>query len=156
MILNMCVCRFMNRAIALSRESALDGGYPVGAVVVITNEVVGTGKSDGKRKRDATQHAEIAAIRDASVRIGSRDLWGAELYSSMEPCLMCLAACFWAKINAIHYAIPSTKHFQSYREGLHQNHEINKLNHRRMELIHDVEFELDALKVLISWERTIR
>ena len=75
---------FLKDAIRLSQESVNVGGYPCGSVVVINGEIVGRGLSDGTQNMDATSHAEIAAIRDASKKLGKGDLEGAVVYTSLQ------------------------------------------------------------------------
>lgn len=95
---------FMRRAIALSRRGmeANEGG-PFGAVVVLDGAVVGEGWNRVTSSNDPTAHAEIVAIRAACAALGRFDLRGAEIYTSCEPCPMCLAAIFWARLDAVWY-----------------------------------------------------
>lgn len=96
---------FMRRAIELSRIKMLAGeGGPFGAVVVKDGRIVGEGWNRVLGTCDPTAHAEIVAIRDAGARLGSFDLSGAEIYTSCEPCPMCLAAILWARIGKMYYA----------------------------------------------------
>lgn len=78
-------------------------GGPFGAVVVKDGRIVGRGHNCVIRDQDATMHGEIAAIRDASRALGTFDLSGCTLYSTAEPCPMCLCACLWANIDRIYY-----------------------------------------------------
>ncbi len=97
--------RFMRRAIAISRAKMLDGaGGPFGAVVVRDGAVVGEGWNQVTSTNDPTAHAEIVAIRDAARRLGTFSLAGCELYSSCEPCPMCLGAILWARLDRLYYA----------------------------------------------------
>ena len=94
--------RFMQMAIDLS-EQALDAGKggPFGAIIVKGDRIVGSSGNCVFRHTDPTAHAEIMAIRDACENLGSPDLSGCEIYSSGEPCPMCMAAIYWAKIGAV-------------------------------------------------------
>ena len=95
----------MRRAIALAGEGArADRGGPFGAVVVKDGAVVGEGFNKVVSDNDPTAHAEIVAIRAACARLASFSLEGCEIYTSCEPCPMCLAAIYWARIGRIHYA----------------------------------------------------
>lgn len=97
---------FMRRAIELARHGALerrDGG-PFGAVVVRDGEIVGEGWNQVVAQGDPTLHGEIVAIRAACARLGTHDLGGCVLYTSAEPCPMCMAACHWARLDAVYYA----------------------------------------------------
>jgi tRNA(Arg) A34 adenosine deaminase TadA len=96
---------FMRRAIELSRHGMRRGdGGPFGAVVVRGGAVVGEGWNRVLSTNDPTAHAEVEAIRDASRTLGRFDLSGCELFTSAEPCPMCLAATYWARIARVFYA----------------------------------------------------
>lgn len=95
---------FMRRAIALSRESVETGGGPFGAVVVLDGAIVGEGANRVVPDGDPTAHAEVVAIRDACRRLGTHVLEGAVVYTSCEPCPMCLAAVWWARVGEVVYA----------------------------------------------------
>ncbi|MBN1910952.1 MAG: nucleoside deaminase [Pirellulales bacterium] len=95
----------LREAIQLSMEKMLAGeGGPFGAVVARGGEIVGRGWNQVTSSLDPTAHAEIVAIREACRRLGSFSLEGCEIYSSCEPCPMCLAAIHWARLDRIHYA----------------------------------------------------
>jgi len=96
---------FMRHAIRLSREKMQDGaGGPFGAVIVKDGTVIGEGWNRVTSTNDPTAHAEIAAIREACRALGSFALHGCTLYTSCEPCPMCLAAAYWARIEHLFYA----------------------------------------------------
>lgn len=96
---------FMRRAIALSRAKMEAGeGGPFGAVVVRGGTVIGEGWNRVVGTNDPTAHAEIVAIREACSRLGSFNLSGCEIYTTCEPCPMCLAAIMWARIDRMYYA----------------------------------------------------
>lgn len=96
---------FMKRAIALSElnVSSLKGG-PFGAVVVRNNQIIGEGTNLVTCNNDPTAHAEIEAIRSACKKLNNFDLSGASIFTSCEPCPMCLSAIYWARIDKIYYA----------------------------------------------------
>jgi tRNA(Arg) A34 adenosine deaminase TadA len=95
----------MRRAIELSRLHMEAGeGGPFGAVVVKDGEVVGEGWNRVTSTCDPTAHAEVTAIRAACARLGRFELRGCEIYTSCEPCPMCLAAIYWARLDRIWYA----------------------------------------------------
>ncbi len=83
-------------------------GGPFGAVVVMNKEVVGRGVNRVTERNDPTAHAEVMAIRDACQRLGTFKLTGASIYTSCEPCPMCLSAIYWARIQTIYYAAQHT------------------------------------------------
>jgi len=96
---------FMRRAIKLSHDNMRRGvGGPFGAVIVKDGEIVGEGWNHVTSDNDPTAHAEISAIRDACRRLGTFKLSGCEIYTSCEPCPMCLAAIYWAHLDRIFYA----------------------------------------------------
>ncbi|OGN20751.1 MAG: hypothetical protein A2910_01050 [Candidatus Yanofskybacteria bacterium RIFCSPLOWO2_01_FULL_39_28] len=103
---------------------------------------------------DATSHAEISAIRGASKKLNKRDLTDAILYASLEPCVMCFAASFWAHIPKIVFACGRKSVSPKYYEGEHDIFELNKSSIRQIELIPFKEFEDEALKVITDWEQT--
>ncbi len=96
---------FIQMAIDLAQEKMRAGeGGPFGAVVVRRGEVIGRGWNRVTSANDPTAHAEIVAIRDACAKLGDFSLAGCELYASCEPCPMCLAAIYWARLDHVYYA----------------------------------------------------
>jgi tRNA(Arg) A34 adenosine deaminase TadA len=95
---------FLRRAIALATENVLSGaGGPFGAVVVHNGQIVAEAANTVTATNDPTAHAEVNAIRAAAKALGTFTLVGCQLYSSCEPCPMCLAAAHWARMDAIYY-----------------------------------------------------
>lgn len=94
----------MREAIALAEASVRDGGGPFGAVVVRDGVIVGRGHNRVTLDCDPTAHAEVVAIRDAAGRLGDFRLDGCELYVNCEPCPMCLAAAYWARLSRVYFA----------------------------------------------------
>jgi tRNA(Arg) A34 adenosine deaminase TadA len=95
---------FLLRAIQLATENVLDGkGGPFGAVIVRDGAIVGEGVNTVTAACDPTAHAEVNAIRAAAQALGSFSLAGCTLYTSCQPCPMCLAAAYWARLDAIYY-----------------------------------------------------
>ena len=96
---------FMRRAIALADERMRAGeGGPFGAVIAKDGRIVGEGWNRVVGTSDPTAHAEVVAIRDACARLGTFDLSGATIYTSCEPCPMCLGAILWARLDRMCYA----------------------------------------------------
>lgn len=95
--------RFMRMAIELSLESIETGGGPFGAVVVRDGEVIATGSNRVVPNNDPTAHAEVVAIRAACSKLGHFKLEGCTVYTSCEPCPMCLSALYWAGVERIFY-----------------------------------------------------
>jgi len=95
---------FMKRAIELSLESVNKGGGPFGCVIVKDDKIVSEGSNRVTSSKDPTAHGEIVAIREACKKINNFSLSGFELYSSCEPCPMCLSAIYWARIDKVYFA----------------------------------------------------
>ena len=93
----------MRTAIRLSEDNVRNGGGPFGAVIVKDGEIVATGTNRVTADCDPTAHAEVNAIRAACARLGTFDLSGCEIYSSCEPCPMCLGAIYWAHLDKLYY-----------------------------------------------------
>ena len=95
---------FMRRAIQLATDNVLQGkGGPFGAVVVIEGHIIAEGANQVTATNDPTAHAEVVALRNACRALGVYELHGCTLYSSCEPCPMCLAATYWARIGTLFY-----------------------------------------------------
>lgn len=95
---------FLRRAIALATENVVSGkGGPFAAVIVRDGKIVGEGANSVTATNDPTAHGEVNAIRAAARALGTFTLEGCELYTSCEPCPMCLAASYWARLDAIYY-----------------------------------------------------
>ncbi|MGO4515909.1 nucleoside deaminase [Terriglobus sp. 2YAB30_2] len=96
--------RFMQRAIALATENVRTGrGGPFGCVVVKDGEIVAEGMNLVTSTNDPTAHGEVVAIRRACEKLGTFSLEGCEVYTSCEPCPMCLAALYWSRCAVIYY-----------------------------------------------------
>jgi len=95
---------FMLRAIELSINSANNSGGPFGCVIVKNNKIIAEGSNKVTLSNDPTAHAEIVAIREACHKLNIYNLSGYDLYSSCEPCPMCLSAIYWSHIDNIFYA----------------------------------------------------
>ena len=100
---------FMERAIALATENVTSGGGgPFGAVIVRDGSIIATGTNRVTATNDPTAHAEVVAIRNACTALGRFQLSGCDIYTSCEPCPMCLAAIYWARCAAIFYGCCAT------------------------------------------------
>ena len=93
----------MRMAISQSIANAKKGGGPFGAVIVKDGKVISKGVNKVIAKNDPTSHAEVEAIRSAAKKLKNFNLKGCELYTSCEPCPMCLSAIYWARIDKIYY-----------------------------------------------------
>ena len=96
--------QFMFRAIELSIESVKKGGGPFGSVIVKDKKIISEGFNQVTTTNDPTAHGEIVAIRKACKSLNNFNLSGCELYSTCEPCPMCLSAIYWAHIEKVYYA----------------------------------------------------
>ena len=96
--------KFMQRAIELSIESVNKSGGPFGSVIVKGDKIIAEGCNKVTSTNDPTAHGEIIAIRQACKNINDFNLSGCELYSTCEPCPMCLSAIYWAHIEKVYYA----------------------------------------------------
>ena len=92
---------FMREALQLARQAEAAGEVPVGAVVVLKGEIVGRGFNQPIGSKDPTAHAEILALREASLRAGNYRLEGADLFVTLEPCIMCAGALVQARIRRL-------------------------------------------------------
>jgi tRNA(Arg) A34 adenosine deaminase TadA len=96
--------KFMKRAIELAQlNMRQDQGGPFGAVIVKNSQIIGEGWNKVTSSNDPTAHAEVEAIRNAAAKLNNFQLSGCEIYTSCEPCPMCLAAIYWARIDKIYY-----------------------------------------------------
>ena len=94
----------MKRAIELSENSANGTGGPFGSVIVKDEKIIAEGSNQVTSTNDPTAHAEIVAIRQACKKLNTFNLSGCDIYTSCEPCPMCLSAIYWSHINNIYYA----------------------------------------------------
>lgn len=96
--------KYMKLAIEQARTGIHAGhGGPFGSVIVKNDTIIGLGHNMVLKNNDSTAHGEVVAIRNAEQELGTYDLSGAEIYTTGEPCPMCLAACMWANISKVYY-----------------------------------------------------
>lgn len=119
---------FMRAALEQARLAAQAGEVPVGAVVVIDDEVAGAGFNQPIGSHDPTAHAEVVAIRAAAARVGNYRLTGGTLYVTVEPCLMCVGAMVHARIGTVVFGAPEPK--AGAVVSTLAAHELPSLNHR--------------------------
>lgn len=100
---------FMKRAIELAQMAAFEGEVPVGAVVVMDNEIVGEGRNRREFGKNALYHAEIEAIDNACKKLGGWRLWQCDLYVTLEPCPMCAGAIINSRIKKLYFGAYDTK-----------------------------------------------
>lgn len=99
---------FMRKAIELSMENVKNNGGPFGAVIVKDGEIIATGVNRVTDACDPTAHAEVSAIRAAATKLKTYDLSGCEIYTSCEPCPMCLGAIYWSHLDKMYYGNTKT------------------------------------------------
>lgn len=138
---------YIKLAIEQSRISIRHGNFPAGAAIVMNDKVVSVGTSD---IFPGYQHAECMAIDKAFRDLGN--LYGAALYASMEPCLMCLTRAYWAGIRRLVYAIKKENVDGSYYEGEDDNSEIVDRFNEPFEYIYERDLEAEALEVVSDWK----
>lgn len=95
---------FLSRAVKLAEDGIKNGGGPFGAVVVLNGEIISEAVNLVVHSNDASAHAEIVAIRQAGKLLRSHNLSGCVLYTSCEPCPMCLGAIYWSGIKTVYFA----------------------------------------------------
>lgn len=100
---------FMDQAIALAKEAAQEGEVPVGAVVVLGDKIVGTGRNRREKNKNALAHAEIEAINEACRTLGGWRLWQCDMYVTLEPCPMCTGAIINSRIKRLIYGASDNK-----------------------------------------------
>lgn len=98
----------MCKAIELAEENVNNNGGPFGAVIARDGKIIATGVNRVTSQHDPTAHAEVSAIRKACKELGSFDLSGCEIYTSCEPCPMCLGAIYWAHIDKMYFGNDKT------------------------------------------------
>ena len=118
----------MSLALDEARKAHEAGEVPVGAVVLLDGEVIGTGFNQPISAQDPTAHAEIVALRAAAARVGNYRLTGATLYVTVEPCLMCVGAMVHARIGLVVYGAAEPK--AGAVMSMTRAHELPGLNHR--------------------------
>ena len=144
----------MMRAIELSLESVDKGGGPFGSVIVKDNKIIAEGSNKVTSGKDPTAHGEIVAIREACKKINNFSLKGYELYSTCEPCPMCLSAIYWARIDKIYYA-NTRKDAQKigFDDSLIYSEFKKNIDKRKIPMIQMLRNE--ALKAFELWDKKI-
>ena len=105
--------KFLERAIEISRQGMKSGqGGPFGCVIVLGDEIIGEGCNQVTSSNDPTAHAEVVAIRQACNKLGTYQLTDCDIYTSCEPCPMCLGAIYWAALNGLYMPIQGKKQQQ--------------------------------------------
>ena len=144
--------KWMRAAIRLARaKMRADGGGPFGAIIVRQDKIVGRGWNQVTSTNDPTAHAEVAAIRDACQRLKTFRLDDCELYTSCEPCPMCLSAVYWARLKKIYYGNTRRDAARIAFDDEHIYREMAKPVGQRS-LIMKQLLRAEALKVFAEWQ----
>ena len=142
---------FMTRAIELSLASVRSNGGPFGCVIVKNNEIIAEGSNKVTIINDPTAHAEIVTIRKACKALNNFNLEGTEMYTSCEPCPMCLSAIYWSHIDKIYYG---NTRLDAAKIGFDDNYIYNELSKKKSQRkipMQQINQE-DAIKVFKEWE----
>lgn len=142
---------FMMRAIELSIESAKSKGGPFGCVIVKNNKIIAEGSNKVTMNNDPTAHGEIVAIRAACQKLNTFNLSECDLYSSCEPCPMCLSAIYWSRIKNIFYANTRIDAKNIDFDDSFIYSEINKNLENRKIKMHQIHRD-EALEAFKIWE----
>ena len=143
---------FMKRAIELSIKSVNSGTGPFGAVLIKDNQIIAEGFNKVTTSNDPTSHAEIVAIRMACKVLNNFNLEGCDLYTTCEPCPMCLSAIYWARINKIYYANTRVDAQKIDFSDAMIYEELNKTIEDRKIPMHQMMRD-DALKAFDMWDK---
>jgi len=143
---------FMQRAIELSEIAyRTHKGLPVGCVIVKDGQIVGEGHNENFSRKSMTAHAEMLAIDEACRNLNSMELKGCQLYTTLEPCPMCVGAIYWVKVDAVYFANTAADAIES---GFKKNNIIEELQKspesRTIPMRHLKSDQ--AYKVLKSWQ----
>jgi tRNA(Arg) A34 adenosine deaminase TadA len=142
----------MARAIELSLESVQRGGGPFGAVVAQNGKLIAEGMNQVTLANDPSAHAEVMAIREACHRLNSFRLTGCELYSSCEPCPMCLGLIYWARPDKIYYANTAVDAAKIGFDDAHIYEEV-RIPLSKRAIPHEQIMHKEALVAFRAWEQ---
>ena len=143
---------FMLRAIELSINSVNTTGGPFGCVIVKENKIIAEGSNKVTSSNDPTAHAEVVAIREACKKLNTFNLTGCDLYTSCEPCPMCLSAIYWGRIEKIYYA--NTKDDAQkidFDDSLIYSELLKNVKERKISMVQMMRDE--ALKAFELWDK---
>jgi len=146
--------KFMMKAIELSIKSVDSGTGPCGAVIVKDNKIISEGFNIVTLSNDPTSHAEIVAIRNACKSLNSFILEGCDLYTTCEPCPMCLSAIYWARVERVYYANTRSDAQQIDFSDAMIYEELNKTIKNRKIPMHQMMRD-EALKAFDLWDKKV-
>ncbi len=144
--------KFMKRAIELSENSENSTGGPFGSVIVKGKKIISEGSNNVTFTNDPTAHAEIVAIREACKKLNTFNLSDCDIYTSCEPCPMCLSAIYWSRINTIYFAntIEDAKKI-NFDDSMIYSEFSKKLEDRKIPIKQILREE--ALKAFEIWDK---
>jgi tRNA(Arg) A34 adenosine deaminase TadA len=143
--------KLMRQAVSLSAKGLKKGGGPFGAIVVKDGKIIASGYNEVTIQNDPTAHAEVVAIRKACKKLGTFDLSDCEIYTSCEPCPMCLSAMYWAKVKNFYFANTKEDAANIGFDDAFIYTEIKKTTSLRS--IHSQQLLQDeAIKIFKEWE----
>ena len=144
----------MKRAIELSIKSVHNGTGPFGALIVKDNKVISEGNNTVTSSYDPTSHAEVSAIRSACKKIKNFSLKGFDLYTSCEPCPMCLSAIYWSRIDNVYYANTRSDAKKIDFDDSLIYEELKKDINKRKISMHQIMRD-EALKAFEMWDKKV-
>ena len=145
---------FMKRAIELSIQNIKNNGGPFGCIIVKENKIIAEGVNRVTLNNDPTAHAEIIAIRNACKKLNTFNLAECELYTSCEPCPMCLSAIYWSHIDKIYYG---NSRLDASKIGFDDDFIYNELNKElsSRKIIMTQINQNEAIKAFLDWEKKL-
>lgn len=143
--------RFMQTAIEIALKGINQGHGPFGAVIVQKDQIVGMGTNQVTKNLDPTAHAEVSAIRNACHKLNTFSLAGCTLYTSCEPCPMCLGAIFWARLDTVYYGATRADAARANFDDHYFYEELKKPLPKRAIPMNQL-MRLDALTIFSAWE----
>lgn len=147
--------KWLDEAIQMAVNNVKSGGGPFAAIVVQQDRVVGTGVNSIHLNSDPTAHAELLAIQEACIKLGTTDLSDCVLYASGEPCPMCMGAIYWAKPKAVYYACSKQEAAEAvaFPDPLaHYYSELQQQPEKRSIPLHKVDSE-QSLEPFKTWRQ---
>ena len=146
--------KFMVKAIELSINSANTVGGPFGSVIVKDDKIIAEGSNKVTPSNDPTAHGEVVAIREACKKLNTFDLSGCEIYTSCEPCPMCLSAIYWSRLDKIYYANTreDAKNID-FDDSFIYTEIPKKIDDRKIKMIQMLRDE--ALKAFEIWDKKV-
>ncbi len=145
--------KYLKRAIKMAEENIDQGGGPFGALILKDGEVIAEAANRVTPDNDPTAHAEILAIRVAAKKLNTWDLSGCELYTSCEPCPMCLGAVYWAHIDKVYFAAGHDDARHAGFDDADMYSEVKKEPSER-KILMESDLEEEGKKVFHKWRET--